>query len=732
LTLTFSTLVFGVNPLGLGPKLWLGCCGVYLQPSEPLKLLLIIFLAAYLADRQPVTRGIIPLLIPTGIMVGVTLSLLLIQRDLGTASVFLFIYTSIIFVATGKRKILLFTLLALLISGIAGYILYDLIQIRVDAWINPWLDPSGRSYQIVQALMAISSGGLIGRGPGMGSPGLVPIAHSDFIFSTIAEESGLIGTIGLFLILAIFTLRGLKIGLNAENRFHRYLAIGLTAYIASQSILIIGGNIRMLPLTGVPLPFVSYGGSSLVTSFIALLFLSKISGAEKKKKIAEIDFQPVKILSIVFIAGFSGLALINGWWAFVRGPDLLTRTDNVRRTITDRFVLRGSILDREDLPLNTTIGDSGTYQRIYLQPGLNSVLGYTHPLYGQSGAEASLDDYLRGLEGNSTWDIWRDNLLYGQTPPGVDVRISIDTNLQTQAESLMEGYSGAIVLMNSSNGEILSMVSSPGYDPNSLDLDWEQFQDDDSGRLINRATQALYQPGPILGPLLLSEIEFFDESISFPYDLGFNLDEIKINCVEEPVNLSMRVLSASGCPLLLDPYDLGFSEEQLISTFTTYGFFLNPPIRLESTYLPAYDTVSDMGLELIGQGQLQITPVHLATIYSILNNGGGFPSPHFLLEMDDHRKGWTDIPALGTEQSVLTLFQSNEILDSLMQFNFPIWQVISYAYNGPEQPLTWYVGGTMPGLDEPIVVVVLLESEDAELAEVIGQNLLSNFYSTQP
>ncbi len=732
LTLTFSTLLFGINPLGLGPKLWLGCCGVYLQPSEPLKLLLIIFLAAYLADRQPITPGIFSLLLPTGIMVGITISLLLIQRDLGTASVFLFIYTSVIFVATGKRKVLLFTVLALLIAGIAGYLLYDLIQIRVDAWFNPWLDPSGRSYQIVQALIAVSSGGLIGRGPGMGSPGLVPIAHSDFIFSTISEETGLAGTIALFLILAIFTLRGLKIGLGAENRFHRYLAIGLTTYIASQSILIIGGNIRMLPLTGVPLPFVSYGGSSLVTSFIALLLLTKISAMGKKEKIEKLDIEPVKILSAIFITGFLSLALINGWWAFVRGPDLLTRTDNVRRTITDRFVLRGSILDRDDTPLNMTIGESGDYQRIYLQPGLNSVLGYTHPLYGQSGAEASLDDYLRGLEGNSNLDIWRDNLLYGQTPPGVDIRISIDSNIQTQAESLLKDHSGAIVVINSSNGQILSMVSSPGYDPNTLDEDLEAFQSDESGRLINRAIQGLYQPGPILGPLLLPEIEYFDHSISFPDDLSFGMDGIKINCIELPRILALEALAASGCPLNMVNYEMEISEEVLISVFTKFGFFESPAIRLDSDFLLSMDTVPDMQLEIIGQGELQISPLHLAIAYSTINNNGIYASPHFLLEMKDEKKGWTDLQPLGEEQIVFTLFQTNEILDSLRHSSYPIWQAISYGFNGPEQPLTWYVGGTMPGMDESIVVVVLLEHEDAILAEVIGQNLLSNFYSDQP
>ena len=160
LGLTALTLIFGTNPLGYGPRLWLGCCGIYLQPSEPLKLLLIIFLAAYLADRQPFAPGLLPLLAPTAVMAGLALLLLLVQRDLGTASIFLFIYTGVLFAATGKKRILLLALITLVIAGLAGYLMFDLIQIRVDAWLNPWIDPSGRSYQIVQSLIAVASGGM--------------------------------------------------------------------------------------------------------------------------------------------------------------------------------------------------------------------------------------------------------------------------------------------------------------------------------------------------------------------------------------------------------------------------------------------------------------------------------------------------------------------------------------------------------------------------------------------
>ncbi|MCJ7435030.1 MAG: FtsW/RodA/SpoVE family cell cycle protein, partial [Anaerolineales bacterium] len=270
--LTAFTLIFGTNPGGFGPRLWLGCCGVYFQPSEPLKLLLVVYLAAYLAAtrRAPVHISTF-IFLPSVVVTGIALLILIIQRDLGTASIFILIYTMILFLATGKRRVLLISAAALALAGLVGYFFIDIIQIRIDGWIDPWEDPSGRSYQIIQSLLAIANGGTLGRGPGIGSPGLVPVAISDFIFTAIGEETGLAGTLGLISLLILILARGLSAAYRAPDQFRRLLAGGIVAYLGIQSLLIIGGNLRLLPLTGVTLPFVSYGGSSLLTSFVALL-----------------------------------------------------------------------------------------------------------------------------------------------------------------------------------------------------------------------------------------------------------------------------------------------------------------------------------------------------------------------------------------------------------------------------------------------------------------------------
>ena len=149
----------------------MGCCGIYFQPSEPIKLFLIIYLAAYLADQWPSRKNIVLLIIPTLAMFSAAIILLISQRDLGTTSIFILIYGFYIYLVTGKRRTLLLFIL-ILVVGFAGYQLFDVIKFRVDSWFNPWLDPAGKSYQVIQSIQAIAAGKLIGTGPGIGSPGL--------------------------------------------------------------------------------------------------------------------------------------------------------------------------------------------------------------------------------------------------------------------------------------------------------------------------------------------------------------------------------------------------------------------------------------------------------------------------------------------------------------------------------------------------------------------------------
>jgi cell division protein FtsW (lipid II flippase) len=289
--LTSATLVLGVNPSGAGARLWLGCCGLYLQPAEILKLLLVIFLASYLADRRellfdthlggpvrvPAARQSLVYFLPLLAMWGFSILILLMQRDLGMSTLFFGIFIVMLYLASDRIAYLGAGLVLLAMAAVLGYWLFDVVKLRVEAWWNPWLDPGGRSYQIVQSLIAFAAGGLLGRGPGLGNPGVIPVAHSDFIFAAIAEEWGLLGVVGVTGLLCALVLRSLRIAASTSGQFGQLLAGGLAAAVGLQALLILGGVLKLIPLTGVTLPFVSYGGSSLVANFCMVGLLLRLS-----------------------------------------------------------------------------------------------------------------------------------------------------------------------------------------------------------------------------------------------------------------------------------------------------------------------------------------------------------------------------------------------------------------------------------------------------------------------
>lgn len=670
LLLTGLTLILGTNPMGYGPRMWLGCCGVYFQPSEPLKLLLIVYLAAYLAgfhfestdstqsqaqNLSPDARiPILPLLAPTLILTGLAIGLLLVQRDLGTASIFLFLYAAIIYLATGRRRVPLFSLLAIILAAIAGYLLFDVVRVRIDAWINPWLDPSGRSYQIVQSLLAIANGGLLGRGPGMGNPNLVPVPHSDFIYAALAEEFGLLGTIALLVAISVFCVRGFVIALRASEPFKRYLSAGLTAYLVGQSILIIAGNLRLLPLTGVTLPFISYGGSSLLISFISLLLILHISDQPDDVQPAALPkTQPFLYLSGILLLGLAATATIAGWWSFYRGPDLLTRTDNARRSIADRQVKRGSILESQSQPVAETVGEPGDFTRLYQYPALSPVVGYTHPVYGQSGLEASMDDYLRGIQGNPDGEIWWQHLLYGQPPAGRDIRISIDARLQEVADIALQNHLGALVLLDAENGDILVMASHPNYDANRLDETWQEIIQNEDAPLLNRATLGRYPIGNLTSRLLL----------------------------DEPGGMDWQA---------------------------------NPLIRLPTGDPPD-----------AGASEITFSPFQMALAASALSAGGARPAPQIVKEVDTYPTGWVLLPPLSQPLQVVPEEIAYRQADQFRITDQNLWQMREVVPNGPDDNVSWYIAGTHPDWSGPaLALAVLLEEDNPDLAGRIGQTLL--------
>ena len=296
LGLVLLTMVLGVDPNGSGARLWLGFGGLYFQPSELLKILLVIFFASYLDDYRellahaswragPLQLPPLPYLAPLLVMFALSQSVLFWQRDLGAALLFFGIFLSMLYVASGRLSYVLIGALLFLLGSAVSFTLFSHVQLRVSIWLDPWAQRDAGGYQLVQALYALGAGGVFGRGLGFGYPDYIPAAQTDFIIAAIGEELGLAGSLATVALYMLFLVRGLRAALQSVDTFNALLAAGLTSVVAIQALVILGGTLRVMPLTGVTLPLVSYGGSSILANFILLGLLLKIS-SEGRARVA--------------------------------------------------------------------------------------------------------------------------------------------------------------------------------------------------------------------------------------------------------------------------------------------------------------------------------------------------------------------------------------------------------------------------------------------------------------
>ena len=712
---TILTLFFGIYPGGEGPQLWLGCCGIYFQPSEPLKLLFIVYLAAFFADNWAFKKNFPIILVPTLIMVSAASMVLFSQRDLGTATIFLIIYALYLFIISGKKRTLGLFAFIVLLAGFLGYQYFDLIKIRIDSWLNPWLDPSGGSYQIVQSLQAIASGRFLGTGPGLGSPGLVPVALSDFIFAAINEELGLLG--GIFVICLYFLLayRGFIISIKSQNHFHKLLAFGITIFISVQSILIMGGNVRLLPLTGVTLPFISYGGSSLITMFFSALFLLLISNNQSANAIEENEEKPFFITYYIILAGFTCLILITFYWAIIRADNLVNRQDNLRRIINDRYVPRGEILDRKNNPITTTIGNRGEFSRMLNEPSLSTMVGYNHPFLGQTGLEAHLDAYLRGTAGLPTLDIFWNQLIYGRPPDGLDIRTTIDLEKQNQIIEILNGSQGAAVLMNAENGEILAMWSSPSFNANNIDEEWEELLSDEDAPLINRVSQGSYDLGNLSSIFLYAisvenKIEIVSDGFMETGRCAYPLSPIQKNDFQTALRY--------GCNDA--HYLLSGSIEPINSIDVIQKFKWSEELEFElpETIISITEVDEDQQLN-----NLQFSPLQIARASAAFSNEGIIPYPKLALAVNSPTQGWIVFSAKEPIQ-IMDRVSANQTAAFFSRKDFPAWEMTSSNFS-EEDPVHWYISGTLPSWQaSPMVFVMTLESGNSSTAKLIGAEIM--------
>jgi cell division protein FtsW (lipid II flippase) len=255
-----------------GAKNWVYIGSFSFQPSEFGKLFLVAYLASALKDYKDFKT----LIEPAGVVM-VCLGFSVLQRDLGTALIVFALSVTILYISTSKFKYVLVCLLLFMAGGYISYKLFGHVRQRVMIWRDPWPYATDESMQIIQSLIAIAWGGLFGKGLGFGYPQYIPVSVSDFIFTVICEELGIIAGLGIIIIYFLLFYRGMRTAVYVEDNFSRLLAVGYSTIIAAQALVILGGVINLIPLTGITLPMISYGGTSMLMTFCFLGMVQKIS-----------------------------------------------------------------------------------------------------------------------------------------------------------------------------------------------------------------------------------------------------------------------------------------------------------------------------------------------------------------------------------------------------------------------------------------------------------------------
>jgi cell division protein FtsW (lipid II flippase) len=286
--LLLLAVLISLSPFGGDLALFITIGRFGLQPSEILKVILIIFLAGYLDFHREkfmtfrltspmADRRWLWVYFPMLAMWGFAMMLLVLQRDMGAALLFFGSFLALAYFATQRGDYVMLGMGLFVVGATVATMLFGHVQARVAIWLDPWNSEVGDPYQVVQGLLAVANGGILGQGLGQGHPDFVPVVHSDYILTAIAEEWGLAGVIAVTGLFLLFMLRGFDIALRGRESSRQLLAAGLTTLVCLQALIIMAGTLKLMPLTGITLPYVSYGGSSIMTMYALLGLLLRLS-----------------------------------------------------------------------------------------------------------------------------------------------------------------------------------------------------------------------------------------------------------------------------------------------------------------------------------------------------------------------------------------------------------------------------------------------------------------------
>lgn len=644
-----------------GSKLWIKIGGFQFQPGEFAKVLIVLFLAGYLAENRELLSisnrtvlGIkfprLRLLYPLFIVWGVCLLVVAFERDLGSALLFYTIFLIMLYVATGRVSYVIIGLALLAVGAFGMYQIMSHVQVRVAIWLDPFSDAQNLGYQIVQSLFSLADGGLAGVGIGKGMADIIPVVASDMIFAAIGEEMGLLGGSAVLLLFMLFAVRGLTTAARAKSDLAAFSAAGLTAAISFQAFTIVGGVTKLIPLTGVTLPFMSQGGSSLLASFVIVALLLR-AGDEATGRSTEIantstdlatagyrttvrgshmrrpalDTPESGLLGRVALANrltrtvflFTALfAVLIGnitYIQVIKASEYQDMPSNNHTINKARSIKRGSIITADGLTLAESVQQAdGTYARSYPNGNLAAhVVGYYSQQYGTMGIENTQNDTLTGSKDYSSWQNAL-NSLAGISEPGNSVQLTIDSRIQRAAEQALAGRVGAIVALDPRSGAVLAWASAPTFDNTNIQAAIEAANASGGAdtSMYDRATLALYTPGSTFKVLTLaSALENGLATLDTTYDSPGRMEIGGADVVSIGERghgkISLAKAFALSSNTVFGQVADGLGAEKLVATARAFGYGqqLGLDFTTAASVMPNPEEMTEWELAWAGAGQ---------------------------------------------------------------------------------------------------------------------------------
>lgn len=786
--LLLSPMLPGIGTEVLGSRIWLTIGPFSFQPGEIAKICIVLFLAGYLAQNRemlsvftwdvgPFRLPSLQTLLPLLVMWALAFLVVVFEKDLGSALVFFLVFLVMLYVATGQK---LYVIAGLGLAALAAFVLYAAfghVQVRVETWLDPFADPTGKGYQLVQTIYSLADGGLVGVGIGRGLAEYIPVVESDFIFAAIGEEIGLLGAAGVLLLYLSFAIRGMATAARAKSDVSSFVATGLTAIIVLQAFIIVGGVTRVIPLTGLTLPFISQGGSSLLASFIIVGFLLRCgdegTGIDKEVASATSTLNANSVLGrislgtrvtntmIVFSVLFAVLVANLTWIMVIKANEYQNMPGNNHALAREAENERGTISTYDGVVLAQSVANGdGTYTRVYPAGTLAShVVGYASTQYGTSGIEAAYNDTLRGEENYATW-LDALNSIAGSGTIGNDVALTINSKIQQSAQDALSGYVGACVVMDPETGAVLALASAPTYDANNFEqLLSEINEGSDSSVFYNRATQALYAPGSTFKMVTLAtalEDGVASEESMFAAPGEMEIGGAPVTNFNEKdygeITLARATEVSSNTVFGQLGVDLG--PERLVDGAESFGF--NDDISFElptrTSLMPEPDEMTEWETawaaagEPVGEHESpagpQATVLEMALVGCGLANDGLIMQPYLVdgVYNASGERSYTASPSRLTQAvSEATAARVRSVLEGVVTSGTGTAAAISgvtvagktgTAERGDGTDDVWFVG-MAPAEDPKVVVAIVLEKGDSGAGAARAQNVLRTALSVQ-